>query len=121
MAESIITSVISLIITTIIGIIGYFLKQTITRVDKAEGKIEGMPERYVAVKTYNKDIGTITTEVKDIKNDIKAFQSGYLSKDDFIREMSQMNRKFELLEKKFDSSARRTDEKLDKVIANLNR
>lgn len=106
----------------IIGIIGYFLKRTMSRVDKSELDISLVKENFTTLKTHDKDFGECKNEIKQIKedytpkqvhekdfdecrNDIKQIKEDCITKEDFFREMGKFDRKLD-----------RQDEKIDRLI-----
>lgn len=119
--QAVIISIITLIISTIVAIIGYFLKRTITRVDKCEEKIEKIPSQYESTKAHNDDMREVKAELKGIKDDIKDISNEFLKTEEFIRKMLEINHKFDRIEDKIDKNARITDSKLDKLLAGLNK
>lgn len=106
----------------IIGIIGYFLKRTMSRVDKNEQDINSVKEIYTPSKTHDKHFEECKSEIKQIKedytpkqthekdfdecrNDIKQIKEDCITKEDFFREMGKFDRKLD-----------RQDEKIDRLI-----
>lgn len=105
-------TIISLSAGLIIGIIGYFLKRTMNRVDKNELDISHVKENYTSSKTHEDDVSECKTEIKKIredytpkqvhekdfdecKNDIKFIKEDYITKEDFFREQSKTDRKLD--------------------------
>lgn len=104
--------VITTAITLGIGVITYFLKRTMTQVDKQGEEIRRMDDKTAtkadlkeSTEELKKDIREIRdnytpkeVHVKDFdecRKDIKHIRSEYLTKDDFIREISKMDRKLD--------------------------
>ncbi len=108
--QAVVISVICLVITTLVGIIGYFLKQTMARVDANEKDVADIRENYEPAKAHEKDAEAFNKKLDDIEKEVKSFKDTYLEKEDFIRNMAEINHKFD-----------RMDDKLDRVIALLNR
>ena len=119
--EGVITSVICLGITTLVGIIGYFLKQTMSRVSNNEKDIKEVKANYEPTKAHEKDIKAFNEKLETIEKDVKGFKDTYLEKEEFIRNMAEINRKFDRMDDKLDRNAQRTDDKLDRVLAMLNK
>lgn len=119
--EGVITSAIILGITTIVGIIGYFLKQTMARVAANEKDVKDIKVSYEPAKAHEKDIKDINQKLESINKDVKGFKDTYLEKEEFIRSMAEINRKFDRMDDKMDRNAQRTDDKLDRVLAALNK
>lgn len=99
-------------ITLGIGVITYFLKRTMSQVDKHGEEIRRIDGERVtkadlkeSTEELKKDIRQIredytpkNTHEKDFdecKQDIKQIKAEYLTKDDFIREMNKMDRKLD--------------------------
>lgn len=109
------------IVTIVIGIIGYFVKRTMTTVDKHDEKINNDLVRKI---DYNKNMDQVSKQIKEIRDnytpiethnndvgecreDIKLIKDNYLTKDDFFREQAKTDRKLDkimdiLLEMKGD-------------------
>ncbi len=101
-------------ITLGIGVITYFLKRTMSQVDRHEVEINAVRQDNVRkedlkeqTKELKEDIRKIRedytpkeTHEKDFdecRKDIKEIRENYLTKDDFIREVSKMDRKLDRL------------------------
>ena len=63
--QAVIISVICLVITTLVGIIGYFLKQTMARVDANEKDVAEIKENYEPTKNHDKDIKAFNETKKE--------------------------------------------------------
>ncbi|MBQ6894863.1 MAG: hypothetical protein IJN40_05165 [Clostridia bacterium] len=108
--EGVITSVICLGITTLVGVIGYFLKQTMGRMAAAEKEIKEIRQTYEPVKSHEKDMEKINEKLESIDLEVKGFKNVFLEKEDFIRSMAEINHKFD-----------RMDDKLDRLISLMNK
>ena len=117
--QAVIISIITLIITTVVSIIGFFLKRTMGRVDKCEERLEEIPNKYESAKQHAKDIADFKEELKGVKADVKTISNDFLKKEDFVRKMSEIDTKFERLEDKIDRNARETSSKLDKILERI--
>ena len=119
MSEWIITTAITLGI----GVITYFLKRTMSQVDKhgeeirridnervtktdlkesteeLKKDIRQIREDYTPKNVHEKDFDECRADIKQIKrvdsNDFGKIKAEYLTKDDFIREMNKMDRKLD--------------------------
>lgn len=116
MANEILMMIISVGISAVVGIIGYFLKATMNRVDKAESKLQ--------VQEINK---AERTELSELRDDLKELNDKFATKEevhevkeamnkitkdiDFIKEKSVRNDEFvrviARLESKMDELLRR--------------
>lgn len=116
MGNEILMMIISVGISAIVGIIGYFLKATMNRVDKAESKLQ--------VQEINK---AERTELSELRDDLKELNDKFATKEevrevkeamnkitkdiDFIKEKSVRNDEFvrviARLESKMDELLRR--------------
>lgn len=78
------TFIITTAVTVVIGIIGYFLKRTMSQVDRHEVKLQECVSR--------RELEKSTTRIEE---DIQAIKKEYLTKEDFIREMAQVTTKLD--------------------------
>lgn len=95
-----------------IGVISYFLKRTMSQVDKLSEEIrnltasmvnrtdlkENTHELKTDIRKIREDYTPKSTHEKDFdecKKDIKEIRDNYLIKDDFIREINKMDRKLD--------------------------
>ena len=104
--------IITTAITLGIGVITYFLKRTMSLVDRHSAQIQEIRQQTASredlkdqTKELKEDIRKIredytprNTHQKDFdecRKDIKEIRQNYLTKDDFIREISKMDRKLD--------------------------
>lgn len=78
------TYIITTAVTVVIGIISYFLKRTMSQVDRHEIQLSESVSRKKLEKTTTR-----------IETDIQAIKKEYLTKEDFIREMAQVTTKLD--------------------------
>lgn len=93
-----------------IGVITYFLKRTMNQVDSQGTKIQEMSTK----SELKEQVARLDTDIRKIRDDytpkemhrrdfdecrsdIKQIRENYLTKDDFIREVSKMDRKLDWL------------------------
>lgn len=110
MSEWIITTAIMLGISAIT----YFLKRTMTQVDRHSEEINRIRQESVSKEDLKELIKELKEEIRKIREDytpkethekdfdecrkdIKEIRENYLTKDDFIREISKMDRKLDRL------------------------
>lgn len=104
--EDLLKDGVSLIVPTVLAIIGYFLKRTIAKVDECERQVEHITLNYatqVSVEKIEKNIKDETekfkTEIRDrledIQTDLKDVQINYIHKNDFFKEMAKIDNKIE--------------------------
>ena len=113
--------IVETIISIGIAAITYFLKRTMNQVDGQRRLLEQMETRAEAKETAA-DMKREIKEIRDnytpipvhnkafdeCRDDIKHIKSEYLTKDDFIREISKMDRKLDrLLEMVIEETKRR--------------
>ncbi len=108
MKEWVITTVIALGI----GVVSYFLKRTMSQVDRHDTEIREGREQSASkedlkeqtkelkddIRKIREDYTPRDTHQKDFdecRKDIKEIRENYLTKDDFIREISKMDRKLD--------------------------
>lgn len=106
--------IITTAITLGIGVITYFLKRTMSLVDRHSAQIQEIRQQTAnredlkeQTKELKEDIRKIredytprNTHQKDFdecRKDIKEIRQNYLTKDDFIREISNLSRKIDRL------------------------
>lgn len=104
--------IVTLVISSISGIISYFLKSTMNRTAKIEESLSDIKENYVSKKEYEKDqekqddeimkirenytpISKHEKDYDEVRKDIKEMKDAMLRKDDFIREISKLDQRFE--------------------------
>ncbi|MCD7812121.1 MAG: hypothetical protein LUG91_09805 [Ruminococcus sp.] len=104
--------VITTAITLGIGIITYFLKRTMSQVDRQGTQLQEMINRTATKAEEKEQTEKLEQEIRQIRDDytpkemhrrdfdecrtdIKQIRSDYLTKDDFIREMNKMDRKLD--------------------------
>ena len=102
--------VITTVITLGIGVVSYFLKRTMSQVDRHDTEIREGREQSASkedlkeqTKELKDDIRKIredytprdTHQKDECRKDIKEIRENYLTKDDFIREISKMDRKLD--------------------------
>jgi len=101
-------------ITLGIGAITYFLKRTMSRVDKSEDEIGKLKEDSIKKPELKENISELKSEIKQIredytpkethekdfdecKNEIKQIKSDYIMKEDFYRELNKVDRKLDYI------------------------
>jgi predicted RNase H-like nuclease (RuvC/YqgF family) len=101
-------------ITLGIGVIPYFLKRTMSRVDKNEDDIGKLKEDSIKRPELKENISELKSEIKQIredytpkethekdfdecKNEIKQIKSDYIMKEDFYRELNKVDRKLDYI------------------------
>ena len=83
-----------------ITVIGYFLRQSFTRIDRMQNDLAQLRQDTVRREEYDKAIDELRDDVKDIRDN-------YIKRDDFYREISKLDRKLDAI--------------LDKVIVMIRR
>ena len=91
---------IPIVATLVIGIIGYFLRQSFTRIDRMHSEITQLRQDTVRRNEYDKDIDELRNDVKDIRDN-------YIKREDFYREISKLDRKLDQIMDKVITMARR--------------
>lgn len=104
--------VIELAITTAIGIVSYFLKKTMDKIEKSDQKIQSIEKEYITKNDHDKGIKEVKEEiikiredytpksdfkevVNEFRNDLKNAQKDFLTKEDFIREQRKTEDKLD--------------------------
>lgn len=103
--------------TATMGIITYFLKRTMNRVDKNESNVEEIKGEYVKKADYEKQQEKQDSAIKEIRDNytpmqihtkaydevndkIDEIKDQMLKKDDFIREIGELKRSLERSQEK---------------------
>lgn len=122
--------------TTLVGlaisVIGYFLKQTMKRLDRVEDSQGAADKNHKSKEEHSKDIKEFRIQhEKDIKECKQAIDScrseitnialKYLEKEEFVRNMATIDNKFKRIEDKLDSTANITNKKLDRLLEKVYR
>ncbi len=105
-----------LCVTVPLGIIGYFLRQTMNRLKDVEDKVSGIKDAQTKAEASNKDTLANTKAIEKLTKDLETVKGDYLSRDEFVRSMAQINHKFDRLEDKMDRNAAKVDDKLDRLL-----
>lgn len=104
--------VITTAITLGLGVITYFLKRTMNQVDKQGEDIRRIESENITKSDLKESTDEIKKDIRQIREDytpkethqkdydecrgdIKQIRADYLTKDDFIREISKMDRKLD--------------------------
>lgn len=104
--------VITTAITLGIGVITYFLKRTMSQVDKVVSELQAVERSEVTKADLKEETDELKAEIKQIREDytprrihekdfdecrkdIKDIRANYLTRDDFIREINKMDRKLD--------------------------
>ena len=90
-----ITSLAVLAVTIIVGIIGFFLKRTISAVDSCVSEIKDIKKDYATKEELDTFRGDIKDEIRKISSNIDDIKDNYIKKDDFVRSMSDTNTRLE--------------------------
>lgn len=109
---SLIPTIVSLTAGLLIGIIGYFLKRTMSRVDKTEESLTALITNIKDTFVTDKVTNELKADIKQIREDytptsvhdkaydecrldIKEIKEDYITKEDFFREQSKLERKID--------------------------
>lgn len=90
-----VTSLAVLAVTIITGIIGFFLKRTITAVDDCASEIKNMKRDYATKEELDTFRSDFKDEIRKISSNIDDIKDNYIRKDDFVRSMSDTNTRLE--------------------------
>ena len=104
--DGMLNQILSLVIPTVIGIIGYFLKRTISIADDCEKQIEYIKENFATQNTVERIEKNLKNEtekfqveirdkLEDVQTDLKDVQINYIHKNDFFKEMAKIDNKIE--------------------------
>lgn len=103
------------VITVIVGVIGFFLKRTITTLDRLEDKINN---NIVTKPDYKHDIAEIRDDIKKIRDDYTPRELHEKDFDECVRDIKTIKDNF-LTREDFFRSETKTDRKLDMIMNTL--
>lgn len=81
--------------TLCIGVIGYFLKRTMSRVDKTEEDVHHIKLTYVTTDQLRDFKGEVKADISGLEKDVKEIKEKCLTKDDFYRSQMDVNKKID--------------------------
>ena len=104
--------IITTAVTVGIGIISYFLKRTMTMVDRHSMELQQLRQDTASRRDLKEQTGELKEDIRSIREDytpmhthqkdldecrrdLKEIRMNYLTKDDFIREINKMDRKLD--------------------------
>ena len=76
------------ILSLLMGVVGYFLKRTMSRTDEHEKSIQHIKLTYVEKTDFEKQTKKLTDDVSDIKEN-------FLTKEDFYRSQANVDKKLD--------------------------
>lgn len=97
-AASVIWGVATGLITLLLGVVGYFLKRTMTRTDKHDEDINHIKQTYVTKAEVKELKNELRGELKQLTDDVGEIKEKVLYKDDFYRTIVDVNRNIEKLQ-----------------------
>lgn len=81
-----------------LGVIVYFLKRTMNRVDQHDADINHIKLTYVTKKDLEKMEGELKSEIRQLTDSVGEIKEKVLYKDDFYRTVVDINRNIEKLQ-----------------------
>ena len=87
--------VVGYIVAGAVGVIGFFLKRTRTRLDTTEKDVQTIKENYVKENDHKESLQKIDEDIKEVKKDIRIINDKFLTKDDFFREQRKTEKQLE--------------------------
>lgn len=87
--------VVGYIVAGAVGIIGFFLKRTMSRLDTTEKDVQTIKENYVKEKDHKESLLKIEDDLKEVKKDIRTINDKFLTKEDFFREQRKTEKQLE--------------------------
>ena len=91
--------VVGYIVAGAVGVIGFFLKRTMTRLDTTEKDVQTIKENYVKENDHKESLQKIDEDIKEVKKDIRIINDKFLTK-----EMNKDNIKQKLYAQNFKSN-----------------
>ncbi|ADU25675.1 hypothetical protein [Ethanoligenens harbinense] len=82
-----------LILSVLVGIIGFFLKRTIGLVDRHETEISAIKDQYVTKEEMDCLQDDLKSGLGKLSEGIDALKDNYMRKDDFVRAIADVNRR----------------------------
>ncbi|MBS4857293.1 Uncharacterised protein [Eubacterium limosum] len=90
--------IVNIAITTILAIIAFFLKRTISDVDACRVDITNMKERFATKESVEKFQKDVSGKLDTIQKDLNKVQLNYIPKDDFFKEMTKIDNKIDRIQ-----------------------
>lgn len=87
--------VVGYIVAGAVGVIGFFLKRTMTRLDTTEKDVQTIKENYVKENDHKESLQKIDEDIKEVKKDIRIINDKFLTKEDFFREQRKTEKQLE--------------------------
>ncbi|WP_195270763.1 hypothetical protein [Eubacterium sp. 1001713B170207_170306_E7] len=84
--------------TLILGVIGYFLRRTISDADACRADINEMKEKFATKASVEKFQEDVSGKLDIIQRDLNQVQLNYIPKDDFFKEMSKIDNKIDRIQ-----------------------
>lgn len=81
--------------TIVIGILGYFLKRTMSRTDSHDADINEIKRTYVTKDELKEIKAELRDETRVLAADVSEIKKNYLTKDDFLTRQSETERKLD--------------------------
>lgn len=100
--------VITFVIATASGVIGYFLKQTMTKVESHDKDINVIKQTYVTDDQMKDVKDELNDDIKQLTLDVTDIKENFLKQQDFYRVQAASD-------KKLDRMQESTEGKLDKM------
>lgn len=86
------------VLTLLIGVVGYFLKRTMSEHDALRKKVEQMGQAYAT----KDEIRELKGKIDKISDDVDTVKLNYISKDDFFRQMAGVTSTLERIDDKLE-------------------
>ena len=86
------------VLTLLIGVVGYFLKRTMSEHDALRKKVDQMGQAYAT----KDEIKELKGKIDKISDDVDEVKLSYITKEDFFRSISGMESKLERIDDKLE-------------------
>lgn len=93
--NQIVYGIMMLIVTTLLGVIAYFVKRTVSQVDSHEAQISEIKDKYATKEEIDCLQDNLRDDVRKLSDGIESLKDNYIRKDDFVRSIADINRKQE--------------------------
>jgi hypothetical protein len=96
-AATLFYTIVSIVGGILIGVIAYFLKRTISLVDRCEKDIKELDKTKASKEEFCAFKNDVKGQFEKLTKDIECIREDYITKDDFFREQAKTDRKLDMI------------------------
>ncbi len=96
-AAALYNTIVTVVGGILLGVIAYFLKRTISLVDRCEKDIRELDAAKVSEKDFCNFKADTEKKFDKISGDIESIREDYITKEDFFREQAKTDRKLDMI------------------------